>query len=1104
MIQAAVFLTLLAVTHPGVVVEEVRPGSAGAEAGLQAGDVIVSWTREPSPPLHPRAETGTVRSPFDLRWLRIEQETRAPVRFQGYRGNEQKVWQLPSRRWWDVAARPRLPMRSRVVYQEAKRRLAAQDNAAAGRLLQEAAGAARAAARPLEAAWFLSRLADVHAEAAQAELEDGALASAATILEEAGELPAAALVLRDRGRVFRSRSLWERSADCYRRALELDRKLAPRSLAEAISLIGLGNLEEQQGHLDKAEELFREALALQLQLSPASNTLGVLQNLAVVAARRGDLALAEARFQEVEKIQSQAAPVSFGRAVSLGNLGNVAALRGNLAAAEDFYRRALPLFAQVTPGREHVATGQGALAGVLIDRGDLAAAEEMLRQALRYWEEKAPDHLNFAITLRSLGEVALRRGDLDAAEAFSRRALAAHEKLAPDSPEVAEYLQDVGRAAFLRGDTGSARDLLRRALAVRERATPGTLYVAESLLGLGELETEIGEDLAAAESALGRALQLFEAHAPGGLSAAISRSALGRLAFRRGDWAGAEGFLRESSAALENLAPDGSQTAEALRWLGLAEIRAGRSREGADHHCRAAEAVERQRDRVGGTQEGRSLFEASVVSYHRDCVAGRVDQGRFEEAFAFLERGRARSFLHLLAERDLRFSELPAELATRRRELAGEYERATAELGRLSPRRDGAEIQRLREKLRELRTRQEEIVGKLKATSPLLAALHHPTPLDLAAARNALDPGTVLLAYSVGEERSFLFVVQPAGERGSGLSVFPLAIGEKALRRAVGAFRNLLRDAGSDPRRLRAQGAELYRLLLRPAERRLGNSRRILISPDGPLHTLPFAALVRRGRYLAEWKPLHSVLSATVYAELRKSRRPAAAAVRMAAFGDPLYPPDLSGDRPPAARLAVLDARRRGLSLAPLPASRREVEGIAALYPEARTFLGAEATEERVKSIGREVGILHLAAHGLLDERFPLDSSLALTLPEPPEEGKDNGLLQAWEIFEQVRLDADLVTLSACDSGLGRELGGEGLVGLTRAFQYAGARSVLASLWSVSDESTSALMQHFYRSLRSGRSRDEALRSAQAALLRSRGFSHPYYWAGFQLTGDGR
>jgi CHAT domain-containing protein len=194
------------------------------------------------------------------------------------------------------------------------------------------------------------------------------------------------------------------------------------------------------------------------------------------------------------------------------------------------------------------------------------------------------------------------------------------------------------------------------------------------------------------------------------------------------------------------------------------------------------------------------------------------------------------------------------------------------------------------------------------------------------------------------------------------------------------------------------------------------------------------------------------------------------------------------------------------------------VSAIAELFrPDSDIYLDERATEERAKEVAGGTRYLHFASHGLLDERFPLNSGLALTIPDAMVEGQDNGILQAWEIFERVRIDADLVVLSACETGLGKEMGGEGLIGLTRAFQYAGARSVLASLWSVADETTAELMKRFYRYLKAGRSKDTALRQAQLDLIRGAvavrepdgqptriDTSHPFYWAAFQLNGDWR
>jgi CHAT domain-containing protein len=196
--------------------------------------------------------------------------------------------------------------------------------------------------------------------------------------------------------------------------------------------------------------------------------------------------------------------------------------------------------------------------------------------------------------------------------------------------------------------------------------------------------------------------------------------------------------------------------------------------------------------------------------------------------------------------------------------------------------------------------------------------------------------------------------------------------------------------------------------------------------------------------------------------------------------------------------------RRQGYRLNPLPATRTEVAQLSRGFGRRATvYLGAEATEARAKSVVKTT-YLHFATHGLLDPRSPLDSALALTVPAGRRAGEENGLLQAWEIFEQMRIEADLVTLSACETALGGDVAGEGLVGLTRAFHYAGARTVLASLWRVADDSTSELITRFYAGLRAGLTKDEALRRAQLAAIASPSTTAPFHWAAFTLSGDWR
>jgi CHAT domain-containing protein len=409
-----------------------------------------------------------------------------------------------------------------------------------------------------------------------------------------------------------------------------------------------------------------------------------------------------------------------------------------------------------------------------------------------------------------------------------------------------------------------------------------------------------------------------------------------------------------------------------------------------------------------------------------------------------------------------------------------------------------------------------------------LATLRYPIPLDLQAAQKALDVGTLMVSYSVGEESTLLFAVSAQGD----LEVHRLPIARVDLERRLSFFQGLMTSshASLDREKINAEGirfgGELFTLLLGPVRERIKKSRRLLIIPDGPLHSLPWSALVLEGRpshersgrawqYLVERIPIHVALSATVYSELHLSRARRRPDLALVAFGDPHYPPQelKEAEADHLADPRIRSAKARGFHFTPLPGSRAEVTGVASLFRrKAQVFLGWQATEERAKSLSSHGRYLHYAAHGFLNERSPLDSGIALTIPLRFEEGKDNGLLQAWEIFERMHVEADVVVLSSCRTGLGSEMGGEGLISLTRAFQYAGARSVVASLWEVSDPAAADLMIRFYRRLRRGHPFDESLREAQINLIRKLNrkekrtggpeASSPLIWAAFQLFGD--
>jgi CHAT domain-containing protein len=730
----------------------------------------------------------------------------------------------------------------------------------------------------------------------------------------------------------------------------------------------------------------------------------------------------------------------------------------------------------------------------LRSRHEWSCADATYRRALALDLASSPRKLAAAWSLTGLGYTASESaGTLDP-EVFFRQAMAIRERWAPGSADIASSWWDLGKAAARKDDYVRAQGFHRQAVATMELAAPESLYLVEKLASLGRAEYFSGNIEGAART-WSRGFKIVQKLAPDDLWTAGLLQGFGDLELRRHNWPRAAKLLGRSLALSNRLAiPPFAQT-DLLTDLGRAEMHLGLAAASADHLCRAMTIFEGKRERAAGNPETQLRWGKSFADYYRDCAQARVATREPTVAFETLERGRARTFLNLVAEGPRRPEKLKGRRATEWRNLDAEYDRAQESLAELR-RRDAPETQSLARKegrLREIERRKRELLTEEDSAKP-----RYPTPLDLSGVAESLDAGTLLLSYATTAEQTLLFAVVGGAKERSAMAVFTIPVGIGALRKKVEAFRQAVVEDRFHRGEVERRGSDLYDVLLRPAEALVAKSRRLLIVPDGPLHVLPFAALVRNGRFLAEQEPIHFATSATAYAEIRKRRRarPEPATLEVLALGDPaLTGPRLASATPDNGFFA-----RR--NLAPLPASRREIEELARLFPRARIFLGREATEERAKQEAGRAAILHFAVHARLDERMPANSALVMSPPESNASG--NGLLQAWEITEKLHLDADLVTLSACDTALGPDMGGEGLIGLTRAFQAAGARSVLATLWEISDAPSALLMQRFYTALRAGKSKDEALRQAQAAQLRRRAGSEPFYWAAYQLYGDWR
>ncbi|HET9209290.1 MAG TPA: CHAT domain-containing protein, partial [Thermoanaerobaculia bacterium] len=425
------------------------------------------------------------------------------------------------------------------------------------------------------------------------------------------------------------------------------------------------------------------------------------------------------------------------------------------------------------------------------------------------------------------------------------------------------------------------------------------------------------------------------------------------------------------------------------------------------------------------------------------------------------------------------------------------------------------------------------VQADLRASSPSYAALTQPQPLSVAQIQEQiLDGKAILLEYALGPKRSFLWVVTP-----DSLQSFELP-GRERIEKTARRYYELLtarnerhpseslqawkrRIDGTDAEALHA-GSELSRMILAPAEHLLGE-RPLLIVADGALQYIPFAALPvsSSGAPLVIRHEVVSLPSASTLAVLRHEVRGRSRAPKtLAVFADPIFEttdPRLTHRPERVDRMSLASETTRGWSPADerqaggerpafrrLLSSRKEAETLAALVPRDQIFLAVGFSASRAKATSPELAQyrnVHFATHGVLDSRRPELSKLVLSLYD--EKGRsEDGFLRLNDIYS-LHLDADLVVLSACQTALGKEIRGEGLVGLTRGFMDAGAARVVASLWSVEDRATAELMGSFYRAmLRDKLSPAAALRRAQIEMTSRPGRKSPYYWAGFSLQGE--
>ena len=928
-----------------------------------------------------------------------------------------------------------------------------------------------------------------------------------------------AQALNNIGVIYGSLGLEQKAMEAYKQALPL-RHAARDRKGIATTLDNIGMFYLNAGELQKALDEFSQALAIYRELNESPGIANTLNNIGGVHMTWSDYRKAIDYFNQALELRR-----TLGHrreeAMALNNIGQSYFFLGDTQKALNYHRLALELRRNL--GQRAGEAGSINNIGFAYDAlGDKAKALDHYKQALELFRA-ANDRNGESSTLINIGASYLSNfNDPKTALEYYNRALEIRRALGQSIGQ-ATVLDNIGHLYNSTNEPRKAIDYHRQALEIH-RATGHRIGEAVSLNNLGAAYFDLREQKSALDY-FNQALAIYRAIGSRGMQAG-SLFGLARVERERGNLDAALLRMEESLTLIESLR--GTVASQEMRASYLAQ-----------------------------KQDYYEFYTDLLVRLHRHDPTKGHDLAALESS----ERARARSLVELLVEARIDVDRgVPAALKQRERATHGRIAWIQKHLieaySEAAP--DKTRIATLEKELERLDAERQQLDMEIRQKHPQYADLKYPVPAGLKTIQPLLDDQTVLLEYALGKDNSFLFAVTR-----DQFIVAPIPAAAQIADR-VTTLRQFItsRPQRSMFGKQIEHSRQLYRELIEPAGKLLSGKRKLIIVPSGILHYLPFEVLLSSGEasnladgaagswpYLLKDYAISYVPSAGVLASLRsRSETGAGPRKNFLAFADPIYlnetvtESDLVGSRPRG-----FFGDERSWKLGRLAESRREVEEIAALYAKDKVslLLGDQASEENVKTAGRfnDYRYIHFATHGLLNEARPPYSGLILSLNRPTEPraslrrkpgsgsqaangvsratvGNDgpggtealpldraagpqseDGLLQVYEVFN-LKLNADLVVLSACETGLGKEVKGEGLVGLTHAFFYAGTPSVIVSLWKVQDRSTADLMVNFYQQLDRSQDKTEALRQAKLKLIQNNRYAHPYYWAPFVLIGE--
>jgi CHAT domain-containing protein len=841
----------------------------------------------------------------------------------------------------------------------------------------------------------------------------------------------------------------------------------------------------------KALDHFNQALALSVVLKDQRMEAGIQTFVGGMLDILGDVGRALDHQQRALALAREGGG-RLAEATALSNIGKIYNDVADWQKALEFYAQALPIFRSLDLKPNEAITLNN-IGIAYFQAGEPQRALDYLQQSLPLLREEAGKKTSEAYTLLNIGRVYRRLGDTKKAHDYLNQALAIQKQTGNRAHE-GETLDDIGVTYSAEEQPAKALEYHLQAAEI-QRAVGSLRREAVALINVGESYNDLNQPDKALEP-LNNALSILRSISD--LSnAAIASAGLARAEQKRNNLEAAQKYVTESLAAIETVRSRASSLQMRASYRALAE-------------------------------NAYEVYIDVLMQQH----AQNPSQGFAARAFEASERGRARSFLERLNERrvDIRQG-VDAALIEKERNLAQVLNaKAQREMQLKARKGNKEEIATLQREISALEDEYQRVLAAIRTSSPQYSALMQPQPLGLKEIQSQLDADTVLLEYSLGEARSYLWVVTNDSLKTYELpkldaidkaarDVYASLTARSVVKSLEAPEQKKARIAVAD-QKLQKTAAELGRIILGPAATDL-RGKRLVIVADGALQYVPFAALsLSDNRPLILDHELISLPSASAFAVHRQNLANRAMAPKaVAVIADPVFSMNDARLRanaratpPPREQAAtrIIEHLQGGpggqLSISRLPFTRSEADQIVAVAPPASSMKALDFRASREIATSDELSkyrYVHFATHGYLDTSRAGLSAIVLSLVD--EQGKPrDGFLRTHDIYN-LKLPAELVVLSACETGLGKDLEGEGIDGLTRAFMYAGARRVIVSLWNVNDKATSALMQRLYAGmLRSNKTPAAALRAAQIELLRTRQWQSPYFWAAFVMQGEWR